>query len=305
LSAIAETIHETALALAGAGIAEARREARLLLAAAAGLDAATVIAHPEMILDPAQGARLAGFTRRRAAGEPISRILGWREFWSLRFALGPDTLDPRPDSESLIAAALELADPARALSILDLGTGSGCLLLALLSELPEARGVGVDLSPGAVAVASANALSLGLDSRSQFRQGDWGSGIGQRFDLVLCNPPYIPAGEVAGLTPEVAKFDPILALAGGIDGLDAYRRLSSELPSLLLPGGRAIVEVGAGQADSAAAILAGGGLVFEGRRLDLAGIPRCLILTHAPAKVGGMPKQTPKNSWKSADYPLG
>ena len=276
-------IDEVARRLAAAGIAEARREARLLAGKAAGLDSATAIAHPERKLSPEEIERLAGYARRREAREPISRILGWREFWSLRFALGPETLDPRPDSETLVAAALESARSvsitrAKPLSVVDLGTGSGCLLLALLSELPNAQGLGIDISRGALATAAANAGSLGLASRARFQWGDWGSGVKERFDLILCNPPYIPAGEVAGLAPEVAKFDPILALSGGADGLDVYRRLSRELPPLLSQGGRAIVEIGVGQGAPVGAILAGGGLRLLGERADLAGTLRCLIL---------------------------
>ncbi len=173
---------------------------------------------------------------------------------------------------------MALADRNRALSVLDLGTGSGCLLLAFLNEVPKAKGLGIDLSQGAIAIAEANARSLGLAERARFRQGDWGTGLAEQFDLVLCNPPYIPAGDIAGLAPEVARFDPLLALAGGSDGLDAYRRLSDELPRLLLPGGSAIVEIGAGQEVAIGAILAAGGLVPRGSRADLAGTVRCLIL---------------------------
>ena len=275
---LGRAIDNVARRLTAAGISRARREARLLASEATGLDSATVTAHPERKLSSAASERLATFTRRREAREPISRIVGWREFWSLRFALGPETLDPRPDSETLIAAALESADRARPLSVLDLGTGSGCLLLALLSELPKANGLGVDLSQGALTVAAANAESLGLASRARFRLGDWGSGLDERFDLILCNPPYIPAGEIPGLAPEVAKFDPMLALDGGTDGLDAYRRLSGELRPLLGQAGRAIVEIGVGQSASAGAILASGGLTVLGQCADLAGTPRCLIL---------------------------
>jgi release factor glutamine methyltransferase len=271
-------IDEAAKRLAAAGINEARREARLLLAEATGWEAASIVAHPERELDEHQASRLAELLRRRATREPLSRILGWREFWSLRFALGPDTLDPRPDSETLIEAALALADRGRALSVLDLGTGSGCLLLAFLSEVPNARGLGIDVNQGAITIAEANARALGLAGRARFRLGDWGTDLTERFDLILCNPPYIPAGHIAGLAPEVALFDPLLALAGGPDGLDAYRRLSDELPRLLLPGGTAIVEIGAGQAPGAGAILAAGGLVPQGSRTDLAGTVRCLIL---------------------------
>jgi len=173
---------------------------------------------------------------------------------------------------------LALADRGRALSVLDLGTGSGCLLLAFLSEVPNARGLGIDVNQGAITIAEANARALGLAGRARFRLGDWGTDLTERFDLILCNPPYIPAGDIAGLAPEVARFDPLLALAGGPDGLDAYRRLSDELPRLLLPGGTAIVEIGAGQAPGAGSILAAGGLVPQGSRTDLAGTVRCLIL---------------------------
>ena len=270
-------IANAARQLSAAGIEDARREARLLLAAATGWDNAAIIAHPERPLDGEQERQLAKLLRRRAGREPLSRILGWREFWSLRFALGPDTLDPRPDSETLVAAALEFTGRDKALSVLDLGTGTGCLLLAFLSEVPNAQGLGIDLSNGALAIAEANARDLGLSARARFRQGDWGRGLDRRFDLVLCNPPYIPAGDVESLAPEVSRFDPALALAGGADGLDAYRRLSDELPRLLLPGGLAIVEIGDGQEASAAAILAHSRLVPRGSRCDLAGIARCLI----------------------------
>ena len=276
-------IDEAAKRLAAAGIEDARREARLLLAAATGWEAAAIVAHPERELDQGQANSLAELLRRRAAREPLSRIQGWREFWSLRFALGPDTLDPRPDSETLIEAALTLTDRNRALSVLDLGTGSGCLLLALLSEVPKARGLGIDLSQGAIAVAEANARALGLAERARFRRGNWGAGLAEQFDLVLCNPPYIPGGDIGGLAPEVARFDPLLALAGGSDGLDSYRRLSDELPRLLLPSGSAIVEIGAGQEVAVAAILAAGGLVPQGSRADLAGTVRCLILQRPAA----------------------
>jgi release factor glutamine methyltransferase len=275
-------IDRAAKRLAAAGIEEARREARLLLAEATGWESAAIIAHPERELSEGQDSSLARLVERRAKREPLSRILGWREFWSLRFVLGPDTLDPRPDSETLISAALEFTDQNRPLSVLDLGTGSGCLLLAFLSEAPNARGLGIDLSNGALALAEANARSLDLAGRTQFRQGDWGNGLEERFGLILCNPPYIPAGDIVGLAPEVARFDPELALSGGPDGLAAYRHLSDQLPQLLAPGGVAIVEIGAGQQASAAGILAAGGLEFLGSRADLAGTPRCLVLGAPP-----------------------
>ncbi len=275
---LAGAIGDVARILAAAGISHARHEARLLAAAATGLNSASIIGHPERKLTPAERQRLGEFARRRQAREPISRILGWREFWSLRFALGPGTLDPRPDSETLVAAALEGVDRASAISVLDLGTGSGCLLLAMLSELPAATGLGIDLNPQALAVAAANARSLGLEARSRFQRGDWAQGLAGRWDLVLCNPPYVPAADIAGLDPEVAKFDPLLALAGGPDGLDAYRRLAGELARLLAPKGRAVIEIGAGQDVAAATILSAGGLRLIGQRADLSGVVRCLVL---------------------------
>jgi release factor glutamine methyltransferase len=279
-STLAEAQREVGGRLAPAGIPEPRREARLLVAAATGLSAAALIADPGRPLSESEAGRLAEFARRRAAREPLSRILGWREFWSLRFALGPETLDPRPDSETLIEAALDWVGSKRAeaLTIIDLGTGTGCLLLALLSELPAAAGLGIDASTGAVAVAKANAEALGLAARARFRTGTWGAGIGERFDIVLCNPPYVPAGEIAGLEPEVARFDPWLALSGGVDGLECYRALARQLPGLLAAGGRAFIELGLGQAAPAGALFEAGGLQVLACRSDFGDIPRCLVL---------------------------
>ena len=260
------------------------REARLLLAAATGLSQAQLVAEPKRPLNEAEAGRLAELAGRRESREPLSRILGRREFWSLSFALGPETLDPRPDSETLIEAALAWLGPSRGraegtmLKILDLGTGTGCLLLALLSELPRAEGLGIDTQPGAVAIARANAEALGLGARARFRTGDWGQGIGEQFDVILCNPPYVPAAEIARLEPEVARFDPWLALSGGSDGLDSYRALALQLPDLLAGEGRAFIELGFGQAAAAAGLFETGGLQAVDCRSDLAGIPRCLVL---------------------------
>jgi len=281
MSDLAGAIAATAATLAEAGIADARHEARLLVIEATGFAPTTLIAEPRRSVADQEADRLATLVARRAAREPLSRVVGRREFWSLRFALTADTLDPRPDSETLVAAALETVRKTggrdRTLAVLDLGTGSGCLLLALLSELPLATGLGIDVSEGALAAAEANARSLGLAGRARFARGDWGRGLAEQFDLILCNPPYIPVGEIAGLEPEVARFEPALALAGGPDGLAAYRRLAVELPQLLAGSGRAFIEVGAGQADAVEAILAEGGLRPMGHRSDLANRPRCLI----------------------------
>ena len=281
---LAQALREIGGRLAPAGIAEPRREARLLLAAATGLSQAQLVAEPRRPLDEAEAGRLAELAGRRESREPLSRILGRREFWSLSFALGPETLDPRPDSETLIEAALAWLGPSRGraegtmLKILDLGTGTGCLLLALLSELPRAEGLGIDTQPGAVAIARANAEALGLGARARFRTGDWGQGIGEQFDVILCNPPYVPAAEIARLEPEVARFDPWLALSGGSDGLDSYRALALQLPDLLAGEGRAFIELGFGQAAAVAGLFETGGLQAVDCRSDLAGIPRCLVL---------------------------
>jgi release factor glutamine methyltransferase len=214
--------------------------------------------------------------RRRAAGEPLSRLRGAREFWSLDFALSPETLDPRPESETLVAAALDaVPDRAARLRLLDLGTGTGCLLLALLSELPNAWGLGIDRAAGAAATARANAVALGLASRAAFIVGDWGEALRGGFDFVVSNPPYIPSADIPALAPEV-RHDPLRALDGGPDGLDAYRALAPDLARLLR--GTALIELGAGQAPAAARIMRTAGLDVRGTRPDLAGIDRCLVL---------------------------
>ncbi|HEX4571345.1 MAG TPA: peptide chain release factor N(5)-glutamine methyltransferase [Dongiaceae bacterium] len=280
MTSLAEAQREVSRRLAPAGIPEPRREARLLVAAATGLSQAALIADPERPLSQSEAGRLAELAGRRAAREPLSRILGWREFWSLRFALGPDTLDPRPDSETLIEAALDWlgAGRGRPLKVLDLGTGTGCLLLALLSELPAAEGLGIDASSGAAALARRNAESLGLGFRARFMTGSWGEGIEERFDIVLCNPPYVPAEEIARLEPEVARFDPWLALSGGADGLASYRALARQLPGLLATDGGAFVEIGLGQAGPVGALFEAGGLPVLASRADLGEVPRCLVL---------------------------
>lgn len=276
----ANEIARAAARLRRAGIEEARREARLLAGAALGLDPAALVAHADMAVPASARRRLARFVRERERRRPISRILGRREFWGLSFAIGPDTLDPRPDSETLVEAVLEgVPDRAAQLRLLDLGTGSGCLLLALLSELPAARGLGIDRAPGAVATAALNARWLGLAGRADFRVGDWAEERRGSYDWVLCNPPYVPSAELAGLAPEVALHEPRLALDGGADGLAAYRLLAAPIARLVAGGGKAALEVGHGQADGVAAIFAAAGLGVAGRRADLAGIERCLILT--------------------------
>ena len=278
-STVTRALDGAAARLGAAGIDEARREARLLLAHALGSGTAALIADPARPLDRAAQDRLAALVDRRAAREPMSHILGRREFWSLDFAVTRDVLDPRADSETLVEAALALfPDRAAPLAVLDLGTGTGCLLLAVLAERPGARGLGVDASEAALRIAAGNADRLGLGARASFRHGDWGDGLTGRFDLILCNPPYIPAGAIAALAPEVAHWEPRLALDGGADGLDAYRTLAGQFNRLLEPKAVAVVEVGDEQADAVTEIFAAAGLVEDSRRRDLSGIERCLVL---------------------------
>lgn len=273
-----EALQKAATMLAAAGVADARREARLLLAQIWSEDASTLLAHPERPLTAEDERSFSAAAARRARREPASRIAGRREFWSLPFLLNADTLDPRPDSETLVEAVMEARpDRAAPLSVLDLGTGTGCLLLAVLTEYPLAHGIGVDISQGALEAARANAVALGLNHRASFVQGDWGSGLSARFDVILCNPPYIPDGEIDALEPEVARWEPRLALAGGPDGLSCLRRLAPQLVDLLCADGMAAIEIGAGQADAASALLVDAGLQIAAIRLDLAGVPRCVL----------------------------
>lgn len=265
--------------LGAAGIAEARREARLLVALAARLEPATVLGWPERSLDAEAAARLAELASRRAAREPYARLAGHREFWGLDFTLSPATLEPRPDSETLVEAALALLpDRAASLRLVDFGTGSGCLLLALLSELPNAFGIGVDLQPEAAATARCNAAALGLARRANFLVGDWGEALAGSVDVLLTNPPYICSEAIAGLAPEVARYEALVALDGGGDGLRAYRALAGETRRLLAPGGIALFELGDGQAPAVAALMAAAGLAVKTSRRDLAGIERVLVV---------------------------
>jgi release factor glutamine methyltransferase len=263
--------------LKAAGIEQPRRETRLLLAHALGVDPAAILGYPERPV-PDSG-RFLDLVERRASGVPMAQILGRREFWGLEFRVTRDTLDPRPDSETVVEAALTAMAGRRgeAVSVLDLGTGTGCLLLAVLSELIEARGVGVDLSPAAIAVAHGNARRLGLEMRARFFVGDWAAALVDAFDLVLANPPYVPRAEIARLQREVAQFEPRLALDGGEDGLDAYRRLAGDLPRLLRTGGTAVLEVGQGQWEAVNEIFQGAKLHVSGPVADLAGVRRCLV----------------------------
>lgn len=266
-------------ALRAAGIESAGLEARLLLEAS--LDTRNL--DPDGLLDVGVAKVLAGLLCRRLVGEPLWRIMGEREFWGLTFRLSPATLEPRPDSETIVEAALERLGPRRdeALSILDLGTGTGCLLVALLSECRQASGLGVDLSEEACRTAAGNAELNGVGARASFRQGHWTEGLRGPFDLIVSNPPYIPSAEIATLSVEVREHDPRLALDGGPDGLAPYRIFAQRLPALLAPGGFIVFEIGAGQKPDIVSIMAAGGLELVASRRDLGGHERALIF--APA----------------------
>lgn len=253
-----EVIRRATRLLAAAGIENAQRDARLLVAAATGLDAAELLAHPEAPIMAEAGRRLEAMLARRAAREPVSRILGTREFYGRTFVLSPATLDPRPDSETLIEHALDLVRARgwheRPLRILDVGTGTGCLLVTLLAELPLSTGIGTDVSAGALQVAAANAARHGVATRARFEQRDALEGFDVHVGLVVCNPPYVARHEIAALEPEVRDFDPAGALDGGADGLDFYRRIVPDL-ARVVSNGLVVFEVGAGQAATVAELL--------------------------------------------------
>ena len=255
----------------------ARLDAELLMAHVLGVSRSQLLL---LRMRDEAAPHAAGFDRlveRRAAHEPVAHLLGVQEFFGLEFAVTPDTLIPRGDSETIVQAALDCA--AQDARVLDMGTGSGALLLAFLHERPDAKGLGIDASAAALAVASANGQRLGLAERAQFVQANWlESGWAHdlgRFDLVLCNPPYVESDAI--LDPDVREFEPATALFAGPEGLDDYRAIVPQLGKLLVPGGVAIFEIGAGQAEAVGAIASESGFAAETRR-DLADRPRALIL---------------------------
>jgi len=285
--------------LCEAGIEEGAADARILLCAAGGLDHGDLIRAPEALLSEATLLRLAPMTLRRAAGEPVSRILARREFWGLPLAISPAVLDPRPDTETLVEAVLrEFSEKRRApLRILDLGIGSGAILCALLSEFEAAKGFAVDLSLAAAMQAQANLAALGLTRRASVAVGSWAAAIDGAFDVIVSNPPYIASGAIGGLAREVRDYDPTIALDGGRDGLDAYRAIASQLAPLLADGARFFLEVGAGQADSVVAILAAQGLTAPATYADLAGLARVVVggASHARNALSGSEKEPNRN----------
>jgi release factor glutamine methyltransferase len=264
-----------------AGIEEAALDARLLATEALGIAALDLLLGAEKPIGQTGADRLAAMAARRLAREPVARILGLRGFWGLPFRLSPETLVPRPDTETLVETALAgIADRDAPIRILDLGTGSGCILVALLHELPQASGLGLDRSPAALATARDNAFLNGVGDRAAFVASDWAQAINARFNLIVANPPYIPAAEIETLDPEVAEHDPRGALDGGPDGLVAYRAILADSYRLLAGPGRLILEIGYDQADAVAKVAMAAGFPPPQLARDLGGNPR--VLTFSP-----------------------
>lgn len=282
--ATARTLEEARRALTdmfrSAGIENPDADARLLIAEALDIGRTELMVHGDRALTPEHVKAVDALAQRRLAREPVSRILGRKEFWSLPLQVTPAVLVPRPETETIIEAALDFVVRGglrmEALRILDIGTGSGALVLALLKELEQATGTATDISAAALDVARANAERLELASRCTFVVCDIAEGVTGPFDLIVSNPPYIAKAEIATLEPEVRDYDPALALDGGSDGLDAYRAVARDTKRLLAPGGRLIVELGAGQAAAVSALFEAVGLKVTGIREDLAGIERVL-----------------------------
>ncbi len=285
-NAVTETLRQV-------GLESPEADARLLVTHALGLDRAALIASGDRVLNLQEIAAIDARVARRLKREPVSRIFGHKEFWSLSLDVTGAVLVPRPETETVVEAALDFVVRGglrlERLRILDIGTGTGALVLALLSELENATGVATDISPEALDVARGNAERLGLSARCNFVLCNIADAVNGRFDLIVSNPPYIAHSDLAALEPEVRDYDPVLALDGGIDGLDFYRRIAGQAQRLLAPGGRLIVELGAGQEAGVRSLFAARGLSVNPARADLAGIPRSLSASFAakPSHEGG------------------
>jgi release factor glutamine methyltransferase len=263
-----------------AGIESPELDARILIGHALGIDHAGLAASATQPLADLTASRIEEFAARRLAGEPVARIVGQKEFWSLPLTVTPAVLVPRPETETVVELALALLDcegtPARPLRMADLATGSGAILLALLSELPTAQGAGTDIDAAALSVARANASQLGFGNRATFLATDYGAALEGPFDLVVSNPPYVASGDIARLAREVRDHDPRRALDGGADGLAAYRAIAADAPRLLGPGGLLVVEIGAGQERPVCELFVAEGLAIANTRHDLSGIARAI-----------------------------
>lgn len=285
-ASVAEALRLMVQSFKLAGIEEPQADARSLLGHALRLSRTQLVAQGDRVLEAREIDAASALAARRLKREPVARILGRKEFWSLALTVTPDVLVPRPETETLVEAALDMIGrdgmKMEMLRILDIGTGSGALLLALLSELKSAVGLGTDISGVALEIARLNAERCGLKDRCTFVACDVAAGVEGQFDLIVSNPPYVSRGEIATLAPEVRDFDPRLALDGGKDGLDCYRAIAKHARRLLSPGGRLIVELGAGQEQAVRALFTATGLQVDAGRADLAGIPRALVAKIAP-----------------------
>lgn len=283
---MAEALGHVAQLFRKGSVGEPEADARVLVGYALQLNRARLLAQSDRILEAREVTVISALAARRLRGEPVSRILGQKEFWSLSIAVTPDVLVPRPETETVVEAAIDFVVRSglrmERLRIVDIGTGSGALLLALLSELPNATGTGTDISSSALEVARGNAARCGLENRCKFVVSDITAGVEGPFDLVVSNPPYIAHDEIATLAPEVRDYDPKVSLDGGKDGLDAYRSIAKEAKRILAPGGRLFVELGRGQDGPVGALFTKAGLIPGTVRNDLAGIPRVLGASFAP-----------------------
>ncbi len=279
---IEDIITEAACKLKNAGVSAPRLEARLLLAEAIKCDASELLfMHGDISQD--EKTLFEGFIKRRLAGEPVCKILGHKDFYKYSFLVNNKVLSPRPDTEILVEAASAFAKMQEAPEILDLGTGSGCIILSLLADLPKAHGTAVDISHEALDICKKNAEALGVSERCDFVEGSWfDSGLHEQlkrtFDIIVTNPPYIPTEEIFTLQKEVRDFDPLRALDGGADGFEHYRKLAEVVPGLLKAGGRIFIEGGAGQAEQIAGLFEKSGLMLIDILADLQGINRCVII---------------------------
>jgi len=285
-ASVSEALQHLAQSFRASGIEEAEADARLLIGHALHLDRARLIAQSDRILEAREVTVISALAARRLRREPVSRILGEKEFWSLPISVTPDVLVPRLETETVVEAALDFVIRSglrlEKLRVLDIGTGSGALLLALLKELPNAVGTGTDVSSAALDVARANATRCRLDIRCNFVICNIATGVEGPFDLIVSNPPYIAHDEIATLAPEVRDYDPQVALDGGQDGFDAYRSIASDIKRILAPGGRLFVELGRGQDEQVRALFTKAGLSPGIPRKDLAGITRVLGAGFAP-----------------------
>lgn len=279
-ASVSEALQLIAQTFRAAGIDDADVDARVLAGHALHLDRARLVSQSDRVLEAREVNAISGLAARRLKREPVSRILGRKEFWSLALAITPDVLVPRPETETVVEGALDFVVRnglrMEKLRILDIGTGSGALLVALLNELPNATGIGTDISRAALEAAQINVAQFGFESRSSLIACDMAAGVQGQFDLVVSNPPYIARGQIASLAPEVRDYDPMMALDGGGDGLTAYRSISADAKRILAQGGRLFVEMGAGQEPAVRELFTNAGLVVGIARNDLAGTPRVL-----------------------------